>query len=100
MSSDLMHPAALLIAVAADALFGEPGWLYRRLPHPVVAIGSVIAWADRRFNRLSDTDARRRRLGILAAAGLVAGALGFGWVLQALLLALPWGPLWLGLAMS
>lgn len=95
-----MHPAALLIAVAADALLGEPGWLYRRLPHPVVAIGSVIAWADRRFNRASDTDARRRRGGILVAAGLVAGAFGLGWVLQAALLALPWGPLWLGLAMS
>lgn len=95
-----MHPAALLIAVAADALLGEPGWLYRRLPHPVVAIGSVIAWADRRFNRLSDTDARRRRRGIVVAAGLVAGALGLGWILQALLLSLPWGPLWLGLAMS
>ncbi len=95
-----MHPAALLIAVAADALLGEPGWLYRRLPHPVVAIGSVIAWADRRFNRASDTDARRRRGGIMVAAGLVASAFGLGWVLQAALLALPWGPLWLGLVMS
>jgi adenosylcobinamide-phosphate synthase len=100
MSSDIIHPGALLVAIAADALLGEPGWLYRRLPHPVVAIGSVIAWADRRFNRLSDTVARRRRHGILVAVGLVAGAFGLGWLLQAALLALPWGPLWLGLVMS
>lgn len=100
MSTELMHPAALAIAVAADAILGEPGWLYRRLPHPVVAIGAVIGWADRRFNRASDSPARRRRQGALTAFFLVAGAFLLGWGLQALLLALPGGPLWLGLVMS
>ncbi len=100
MSTELMHPAALAIAVAADALLGEPGWLYRRLPHPVVAIGAVIGWADRRFNRASDNPARRRRQGVLVAFFLVLGAFLLGWGLQALLLALPGGPLWLGLVMS
>ncbi len=100
MSVDLIHPTALFIAVAADALLGEPGWLYRRAPHPVVAIGAVIAWADRRFNRQSDSDTRRRRLGTVFAGLLLLGALGLGWAIQALLLALPWGPLWLGLIMS
>ena len=28
---------ALLLALALDALIGDPAWLYRRLPHPVVA---------------------------------------------------------------
>lgn len=95
-----MHPAALLIAIAADALLGEPAWLYRRVAHPVVAIGAIIGWADRRFNRASDTPARRRRLGIIVAAILVLGAFALGWVLQALLLTLPGGLLWLGLVMS
>ena len=95
-----MHPVALLIAVAADAAFGEPGWLYRRLPHPVVAIGAVIGWIDRRFNRMSDSDTRRRRRGMVAAAALVLGAFVLGWGIQAVLLSLPGGPLWLGLVMS
>lgn len=100
MSTEWIHPAALLIAVAADAILGEPGWLYRRLPHPVAAIGVVIAAADRRFNRVSDDPARRRRQGALFALFLVLGAFLIGWGLQALLLSLPGGPLWLGLLMS
>lgn len=100
MTDSLMHPAALLIAIAADAAFGEPGWLYRRLPHPVVAIGAVIGWIDRRFNRMSDRDSRRRFRGIVAATILVLGAFAMGWGLQILLLSLPGGPLWLGLVMS
>jgi adenosylcobinamide-phosphate synthase len=100
MSDSFMHPVALLIAVAADAAFGEPGWLYRRLPHPVVAIGAVIGWIDRRFNRMSDSDTRRRRRGMVAAATLVLGAFALGWGIQAVLLSLPGGPLWLGLVMS
>ena len=31
--------ASLLLALALDALIGDPAWLYRRLPHPVVLIG-------------------------------------------------------------
>ena len=31
--------ASLLLALALDALAGDPDWLYRRLPHPVVVIG-------------------------------------------------------------
>ncbi|TDQ78511.1 adenosylcobinamide-phosphate synthase [Dongia mobilis] len=98
--SDFIHPAALLIAIAADAILGEPGWLYRRIAHPVVAIGAVIGWADRRFNRPSATPGRQRLNGSILAFLLVAGAFVLGWLLQALLLALPWGPLWLGLTMS
>jgi adenosylcobinamide-phosphate synthase len=98
--SDLAHPAALLIAIAADAILGEPGWLYRRIAHPVVAIGAVIGWADRRFNRTSATPARQRLAGSILACLLVAGAFALGWLLQALLLSLPGGPLWLGLVMS
>nr|WP_298682709.1 adenosylcobinamide-phosphate synthase CbiB [uncultured Dongia sp.] len=100
MSDQLLHPAALLIAVLADAALGEPFWLYRRMAHPIVLIGAVIAWADRRFNRESDGDARRKRRGMMVTVMLVAAALGLGCVIQAALLSLPLGPLWLGLAMS
>jgi adenosylcobinamide-phosphate synthase len=100
MSDELLHPAALLIAVLADAALGEPFWLYRRMAHPIVLIGAVIAWVDRRFNRESDGEARRKQRGIAVTAVLVLAALGLGWAIQAALLALPLGLLWLGLAMS
>lgn len=100
MSSELLHPAALFIAVLVDAGLGEPQWLYRRVNHPIVLIGSVIAWADRRFNRESDKPARRRRAGLILTLVLTGIAFGLGWLIQALLLALPFGPFWLGLVMS
>lgn len=98
--TDLLHPAALVIAILVDAALGEPGWLYRRIAHPIVLIGSVIAWADRRFNRDSDNVAARRRAGRLVCAALTLAALLLGWGIQSLLLSLPGGPLWLGLLMS
>lgn len=100
MTTDLLQPAAVFIAIIADAMLGEPGWLYRRVPHPIMLIGAVIAWADRQFNRAATRMARQRRIGAFFAFLLVAGAFLAGWCLQLLLLALPWGSLWLGLAMS
>ena len=96
----LPQPVALFIAIAADAVIGEPGWLYRRVPHPIVLIGHVIAWADRSFNLESATAASRRRAGAVVCATLAATAFLLGWGLQVLLLSLPGGPFWLGIAMS
>lgn len=94
------QPAALFIAIVADAVIGEPSWLYRRVAHPIVLIGHVIAWADRSFNLESAAASVRRRAGAVVCAGLVLIAFLAGWGLQALLLALPGGWLWLGLLMS
>lgn len=46
-------PLALILALALliDAIVGDPRWLYRRIPHPVVLIGKPIAFLDRRLNR-------------------------------------------------
>jgi len=96
----LPQPVALFIAIAADAVIGEPGWLYRRVPHPIVLIGHVIAWADRSFNLESATAASRRRAGAVVCTTLAATAFLLGWGLQVLLLSLPGGPFWLGIAMS
>lgn len=66
--------AALLI----DAALGEPGWLWRRVPHPAVAMGRAVEALDRRLNR---GDARRAK-GAAAVAVLVAGAGATGWILS------------------
>ncbi|NBQ84358.1 MAG: adenosylcobinamide-phosphate synthase, partial [Alphaproteobacteria bacterium] len=38
-----MRALLLVIALNADAILGEPDWLWRRLPHPVVFFGKAIA---------------------------------------------------------
>ncbi|GAB2174692.1 adenosylcobinamide-phosphate synthase CbiB [Dongia sp. agr-C8] len=94
------EPLSLLIALVIDAWYGDPVALYRKLPHPVVVIGNAIGWADRNFNREGDAPRRRRNAGIVLVVVLVAAALALGGVIQALLLALPLGGLWLGMVMS
>ncbi len=96
----LSAPACVLVALAVDAWIGDPEHLYRRLPHPAALIGRVIAWADGRLNRESDAPGRRRHNGLAFAAALAVAAFLLGWALQALLLALPLGWLWLALVMS
>ncbi len=41
----------VVAALAFDALIGDPDWLWRRLSHPVVLIGSSIGFLDRALNR-------------------------------------------------
>jgi adenosylcobinamide-phosphate synthase len=96
----LAHPFALLLALAVDAIVGDPESISRRNLHPVQLIGRVIAWADARFNLDSDTPGRRRNAGAWTAIGLVVGAAALGWAVQTILLALPLGQVWLGLVMS
>ena len=91
---------SLLLSLALDAVFGDPEALNRRQLHPVQLIGRVIAWADARFNRENDTPGRRRNSGAWTTAGLLAGALILGHLVQTLLLALPLGWLWLAIVMS
>jgi adenosylcobinamide-phosphate synthase len=97
---DWSEPLSLLIALWFDAWYGDPVALYRKVPHPVVVIGTVIAWADRHCNRESDAPRRRRNAGIALVVVLVVAAGLIGGLIQALLLALPLGWLWLSIVMS
>lgn len=67
-------PALLLpFALALDAVLGDPDWLWRRTPHPVVLMGRLIAWLDRVLNR-GDSDRAKRLAGVVALALLIASA--------------------------
>lgn len=81
---DLPVRAAILIAaLGLDALFGDPPWLWGRIPHPVVLFGRVIAVLDRMFNRprlagIGLTGKARRGLGVVSIFLLVGVAIGIG----------------------
>ncbi|MDJ0993610.1 MAG: adenosylcobinamide-phosphate synthase CbiB [Dinoroseobacter sp.] len=70
----------LAFALALDAAFGEPDWLWQRLPHPAVLMGRAIGWADNRFN----IEPERRAKGILVVACFCLVATVLGWILTQL----------------
>jgi len=65
------HLIVAVIALALDALFGDPDWIWRRLAHPVVLIGGLIAWLDRWLNRENWSRRARKVTGILTVLLLV-----------------------------
>ena len=79
--------AILLLAFLLDACWGDPGWLYGRLRHPVALLGGAIEWGEARWNR---GNARFSR-GLAFAFVIVASAGGFGWAVERLFTALPAG---------
>ncbi|MEM9754416.1 MAG: adenosylcobinamide-phosphate synthase CbiB [Pseudomonadota bacterium] len=76
----------LAAALILDAIFGEPRWLWSRVPHPVVLMGRLVDVGDRLLNR----GAWRRVKGALWVVVLAAAALGLGFAIAAL----PYGPVW------
>ncbi len=92
--------ASLLLALALDALIGDPAWLYRHLPHPVVLIGRMIAALEARSLDPAAPAARQRRRGRAASLLVIAAATAAGLLLQALCLRLPHGWLAQALLMS
>ncbi len=68
----------LIAALLLDAAFGEPRWLWDRLPHPAVLMGRLVGWCDSRFNRGED----RKLKGTLVAAGLALTGLALGWLIH------------------
>jgi adenosylcobinamide-phosphate synthase len=64
----------LFLGMILDALFGEPKWLWSRLPHPAVLMGRLIGWCDQRFN--AGTNRQAKGVAMLAALVIGAGLLG------------------------
>jgi adenosylcobinamide-phosphate synthase len=88
------------LALAVDAIAGEPAALYARVPHPVVLLGRLVGALERSLLRAADPPARQRWRGVALLAAVVGAAAGVGLALERVLLALPLGPVWLALAAS
>ena len=89
---------ATALALVLERGLGYADWLVPRFGHPVVWIGNLISRLEARFNAQDQSDAQRRRMGlvmlaiVLLVVGLIAGGLmlalrtlTYGWVLEALL---------------
>ncbi|MEM6606762.1 MAG: adenosylcobinamide-phosphate synthase CbiB [Pseudomonadota bacterium] len=92
MSSDVFAsaPALMLYAMIIEAAMGWPHWLYRRLRHPTVWMGSLIAAFENSLNQSGHTASGRRWRGVstvlivvgmtFCVALLVSLVTGDGWV--------------------
>lgn len=81
----------LILALLLDALVGDPPWLWRRLPHPVVLIGHAISWLERHLLDEAASPARKRRQGKLLVALITAGALLLGHAIHVIAAGFPHG---------
>lgn len=71
-----------LAALMLDAALGWPGWLYRRVGHPVGGFARIITACEARWNRAAFSEGTRRMAGIATVLLLVAVAGGTGWAVQ------------------
>ena len=65
----------LLLALIVDAVLGDPDWIWKRIPHPVVVMGQVVSHLEEVFN--TGENRRLRGVGAVAVIGtlaLLAGA--------------------------
>lgn len=69
-------------ALALEALFGYPNWLYERIGHPVSWIGSLISALDHRLNQESESAEARRLAGVLALSIIVVTSGAVAWVIE------------------
>lgn len=60
------HFLVLVLALVIDRVIGDPDWLWRRFPHPVVYFGKAISIADRYLNNPALSFGARKRNGVIA----------------------------------
>ena len=72
----------LVLALILDAAVGGMGPVFRLIPHPVVAIGNLIGWFERKLNRETRSQTDRAMRGALVVLVMVALAAAIGWDVQ------------------
>lgn len=88
-----------LLALLIELTFGYPDRLARAIGHPVTWIGRLISWLEHRLNQGTDPEARRRWGAVaMLALLIVVGVAAF--VIEGILLLLPFGLLVLALVAS
>jgi len=90
----------VVVALAFDALIGDPDWLWRRLPHPVAMMGSLIGWLDRTFNLETRSPAQRKLAGLGVVILLLTISALSGWLIEMALRQLALGNLLIALVAS
>lgn len=74
----------LLIALIVDRFFGDPDWLWQKVPHPVVLFGKAIDLADQQFNRPEISELQREKQGFISIAVLIFAVIVLGLIISAL----------------
>jgi adenosylcobinamide-phosphate synthase len=88
-----------LLALLIELTFGYPDRLARSIGHPVTWMGRLVSWLERRLNSGTDPEARRRWGAVaMLALFVVVGVAAF--LIEGILLLLPFGLLALALVAS
>jgi len=74
-----MTGSELVLAAGLDLMIGDP----RRLPHPVRAMGRVIAWCDDHVREICHSPLALRSAGVVLALGLpIVVYVSVGWMVE------------------
>ncbi|MEQ9490211.1 MAG: adenosylcobinamide-phosphate synthase CbiB [Alphaproteobacteria bacterium] len=87
----LSDPAILIAALLVDWIIGDMRWLFRFVPHPVVLIGGLTGFFDRKLNRDARSDINRTIRGAVMTVIVGSVAAAAGWGLARGLHSLPYG---------
>ena len=78
----MSHLLLLLSGIGLDRIVGDPPWLWRRLPHPVVVFGKAIDLFEKPLNRSTFTAEGRRLNGVVTILLLLSGSAAVGCILS------------------
>ncbi|KPB02779.1 adenosylcobinamide-phosphate synthase CbiB [Ahrensia marina] len=78
----------LLLALILDRFIGDPDWLWQKIPHPVVAFGAAISWADTRYNHSHLRSLDKEKRGFVVIGSLMIMSIICGWIISVYLLRL------------
>ncbi|RWF37210.1 MAG: cobalamin biosynthesis protein [Mesorhizobium sp.] len=73
------------LSLVIERALGYPDWLFGAIGHPVTWFGRLISFLDRALNRATESDARRRRRGVMALLVIVLVPAAIAFAVQLLL---------------